>query len=103
MAFLRSFDVPANLHLAVTNSCIETNLRMHRRAVYNLSISHCKLRAVPWTLDDAVVKRARGQRAAQMSAFLGQCEHCTATFYQNNRNSVQVGPVGFVFLKFSFS
>ena len=43
MAFLRGLDVTADFDLTVTDPCIETDLRVHGRAMDDLTISHRKL------------------------------------------------------------
>ena len=43
MAFLRGLDVTADFDLTVTDPCIETDLRVHGRAMDDLTISHREL------------------------------------------------------------
>ncbi len=70
-AFFRKTDYPffrfglpfsvldrADLDLAIANARFKTGLRMHGRAVDDMSIANGKTRSMPRTLDDVAVKFA---------------------------------------------
>src|SRR5689334_20371956 len=97
MTLLRFVDVPADFDLPATNPRIETNLGMHGRAMHNLTISHRELRAMPRALDHPIIKCTFRQWSTEMRTLFCQSQHSTAGLYQNNRNSIDFGPVRLVF------